>query len=100
MQHEAVWILPPQGESEGPTFITRTAPITRRSDHLPTHRTPFTVRDTRRGKVGIAGLSCSDPPEPSPCPCKLPCGADVRVERSPACPGQSDPAIRSLTGWP
>src|SRR4051794_31661753 len=45
MQHEAVWILPPQGESEGPTFITRTAPITRRSDHLPTHRPPFTVRD-------------------------------------------------------
>src|SRR3954452_14600356 len=30
MQHEAVWILPPQGESEGPTFITRTAPITQR----------------------------------------------------------------------
>src|SRR3954452_15332018 len=30
MQHEAVWILPPQGESEGPTFITRTAPLTRR----------------------------------------------------------------------
>src|SRR3954468_24603394 len=30
MQHEAVWSLPPQGDSEGPTFITRTAPITRR----------------------------------------------------------------------
>jgi len=30
MQHEAVWSLPPQGGSEGPTFITRTAPITRR----------------------------------------------------------------------
>src|SRR3982751_2065847 len=30
MQHEAVWSLPPQGGSEGPTFITRTAPVTRR----------------------------------------------------------------------
>src|SRR3954463_7690231 len=30
-------------------------------DHLPTHRTPFTVRDTRRGKVRIAGLTCGDP---------------------------------------
>src|SRR3954462_5135429 len=30
-------------------------------DHLPTHRTPFTVRDTRRGKVRIVGLTCADP---------------------------------------
>ena len=30
MQHKAVWSLPPQGDSEGPTFITRTAPITQR----------------------------------------------------------------------
>src|SRR3954468_17431435 len=30
MQHEAVWSLPPQGGSEGPTFITRTAPISQR----------------------------------------------------------------------
>src|SRR3954464_2348252 len=30
MQHEVLGRLPPQGGSEGPTFITRTAPITRR----------------------------------------------------------------------
>src|SRR3954462_989264 len=30
------------------------------SDHLPTHRTPFTVRDTRHCKVSISGLTCSD----------------------------------------
>src|SRR4051795_11536708 len=30
------------------------------SDHLPTHRTPFTVRDARHCKVSISGLTCSD----------------------------------------
>src|SRR4051812_3009510 len=38
------------------------------SDHLPIHRTPFTVRDTRRGKVRIVGLTCGADPDWRPRP--------------------------------
>ena len=49
-QHEVVWSLPPQGGSEGPTFISRTAP---HQESLPTCRAPLCVRDTRCGSSGV-----------------------------------------------
>ena len=44
-QHVVVCSLPPQGGSEGPTFISCTAPCRKA---LPTNRTPLHVRGTRR----------------------------------------------------
>jgi len=51
-QHVVVWSLPPKGDSEGPTFISRTAST---PGGLPTCASgpPFVVHGTRPGKVAI-----------------------------------------------
>jgi hypothetical protein len=50
-QHVVVWSLPPKGDSEGPTFISRTAPTPGVS---PTSsRPPFVVHSARPGVLSI-----------------------------------------------
>src|SRR4051794_3058591 len=58
MQHEAVWILPPQGESEGPTFITRTAPITQRPITYLLIGLLSLFGTHARAKSALRGLTC------------------------------------------
>src|SRR6266540_5639846 len=54
-QQVAVWSLPPQGGSEGPTFISRTASLPGAS---PTSAAPFCVRGAPTFAVLRLGSAC------------------------------------------